>query len=55
MFKALIPDCVPPQWMMLTLIAVLFVWGFSKRVQNEVQAEEIITARKQVKPKWIEL
>lgn len=31
MFKAIVPDHVPPQWMMLTLIATLFVWGFSKR------------------------
>jgi len=35
MFKALIPDHVPPQWMMLTLIAVLFTWGFSQRVVPE--------------------
>jgi YkoY family integral membrane protein len=34
-FKALIPDHVPPQWMMLTLIAVLFTWGFSQRVVSE--------------------
>lgn len=32
MFKAIVPDHVPPQWMMLTLIATLFIWGFSKRV-----------------------
>jgi YkoY family integral membrane protein len=31
MFKAIVPDHVPPQWMMLTLIATLFAWGFSKR------------------------
>ncbi|RAM51332.1 MAG: hypothetical protein C6Y22_13400 [Hapalosiphonaceae cyanobacterium JJU2] len=37
MFKALIPDHVPPQWMMLTLIVVLFTWGFSKRATPEVQ------------------
>ncbi|MBD2499488.1 TerC family protein [Anabaena azotica] len=37
MFKALIPAHAPPQWMMLTLIAVLFTWGFSKRVTPEVQ------------------
>lgn len=35
MFKALVPDHVPPQWMMLTLIVVLFAWGFSKRVVPE--------------------
>ncbi|MCP6762104.1 MAG: DUF475 domain-containing protein [Fischerella sp. CENA71] len=37
MFKALIPDHVPPQWMMLTLILVLFTWGFSKRTTPEIQ------------------
>jgi len=37
MFKALIPDHVPPQWMMLTLILFLFAWGFSRRVAPEVQ------------------
>ncbi len=41
MFKALIPDHVPPQWMMLTLIVVLFTWGFSKRNLPEVQ--EVLT------------
>ncbi|KAB8334156.1 DUF475 domain-containing protein [Scytonema tolypothrichoides VB-61278] len=39
MFKALIPDHVPPQWIMLTLIAVLFTWGFSRRVVPEVQGD----------------
>ncbi|MBW4631157.1 MAG: DUF475 domain-containing protein [Iphinoe sp. HA4291-MV1] len=39
MFKALIPDHVPPQWMLLTLIVVLFTWGFSKRVVPEVQSD----------------
>lgn len=40
MFKALIPDHAPPQWMMLTLIAILFTWGFSRRVMSEVSTEE---------------
>ncbi len=38
-FKALVPDHVPPQWMMLTLILLLFTWGFSKRVNPEFEAE----------------
>jgi YkoY family integral membrane protein len=25
------PDLVPPEWMLLVLVACLFVWGFSKR------------------------
>ncbi|MBP5971857.1 DUF475 domain-containing protein [Brasilonema sp. CT11] len=46
MFKALIPGHVPPQWMMLTLIVVLFTWGLSKRVTPEVQevfTQEVLT------------
>ncbi|NMG05668.1 DUF475 domain-containing protein [Brasilonema sp. UFV-L1] len=39
MFKALIPDHVPPQWMMLTLIVLLFTWGFSRRVVAEIQRD----------------
>lgn len=31
------PDLVPPEWMMVSLIAVLFVWGFSKRIQLPLQ------------------
>lgn len=38
--RALLPDYAPPEWMMLTLIAVLFTWGFSKRVAPEVQGDE---------------
>ncbi|MBD2100615.1 TerC family protein [Leptolyngbya sp. FACHB-261] len=29
--RALLPDWVPPEWIMLTLIAALFAWGFSRR------------------------
>ncbi|MBW4597202.1 MAG: DUF475 domain-containing protein [Brasilonema angustatum HA4187-MV1] len=42
MFKALIPDHVPPQWMMLTLIVVLFTWGFSQRVVPGVNPDAIL-------------
>lgn len=37
LFKALLPDYEPPEWMMLTCIAMLFAWGFSKRALPEVQ------------------
>ncbi len=37
LFKALLPDYEPPEWMMLTFIAALFAWGFSKRALPEVQ------------------
>ena len=28
------PEMVPPEWAMISLIAVLFVWGFSQRVSD---------------------
>ena len=31
------PASVPPEWVMISLIAVLFVWGFSKRIQLPLQ------------------
>ncbi|MBD2257764.1 DUF475 domain-containing protein [Pseudanabaena sp. FACHB-2040] len=27
------PDWVPPEWIMISFIAVLFTWGFSKRIE----------------------
>ena len=35
MFKALLPEYAPPEWVVLTCIAILFAWGFSKRVMPE--------------------
>lgn len=32
--KAVQPDLVPPDWMVLTMVGALFVWGFSKRVDE---------------------
>ncbi len=32
---------VPPEWMMVTAVALIFVWGFSKRSLAEVQAVEV--------------
>ncbi len=34
--KALLPDYEPPEWTVLTFIAVMFAWGFSKRAVPEV-------------------
>lgn len=31
------PDLVPPEWVMVSLIAVLFTWGFSQRIQTPLQ------------------
>lgn len=39
LFKALLPDYEPPEWTVLTLIAVLFAWGFSKRALPEPQGD----------------
>ena len=39
--KAVLPDYVPPEWMVLVLIAALFAWGFSKRNLPQVQEVEI--------------
>ncbi|MDK3155828.1 TerC family protein [Kamptonema cortianum] len=33
------PDLVPPEWLMLSLIAALFVWGFSKRTVSHLEEE----------------
>ena len=33
--KALQPDLVPPDWMVLAMIGGVFIWGFSKRSQSE--------------------
>jgi YkoY family integral membrane protein len=39
LFKALLPDYVPPEWAVLMFIAVMFAWGFSKRILPEAQAD----------------
>lgn len=34
------PDFVPPEWIMISLIAVIFAWGFSKRNDQEQELLE---------------
>ncbi len=36
------PNWVPPEWVMISLIFILFFWGFSKR--NEPEEDELIQA-----------
>jgi YkoY family integral membrane protein len=36
-FRALFPYYLPPEWLILTLIASLFTWGFSQRVLPETE------------------
>jgi YkoY family integral membrane protein len=48
LLRVINPDFVPPEWLMVVLIALLFTWGFSKRVeklanQTESAAAEIKT------------
>jgi len=44
LFKALKPEIVPPEWLMIVAIAAVFAWGFSKRkpekAETETQIEE---------------
>ncbi|NET36915.1 MAG: hypothetical protein F6K19_33625 [Cyanothece sp. SIO1E1] len=35
LLRVLNPDFVPPEWIMISLITVLFIWGFSKRSESE--------------------
>ncbi len=34
LLRVVSPDLVPPEWMMVSLIAALFAWGFSRRIQR---------------------
>lgn len=37
LLRVINPDHVPPEWVMVTLIALLFAWGFSRRIQKPLQ------------------
>lgn len=37
LLRVINPDRVPPEWVMVTLIALLFAWGFSRRIQKPLQ------------------
>jgi YkoY family integral membrane protein len=39
LIKVINDHLVPPQWAMVSAIAVIFAWGFSQRVQVETRAE----------------
>jgi YkoY family integral membrane protein len=34
------PEFVPPEWIMISVIALLFAWGFSKRNEGSVEKKE---------------
>ena len=44
LIKVFNDSLVPPQWMMITAIALLFIWGFSKRVEQEPPISSNINA-----------
>lgn len=37
--KAVHPDIVPPDWIVLAMIGVLFAWGFSRRTEAQMSAD----------------
>jgi len=39
LFKALKPEVVPPEWLMIVAIAAVFAWGFSKRKPEKPELE----------------
>lgn len=47
LLKAIDPALVPPEWLTIAIIGVIFVWGFSERTLPE-PAEEDETARSSV-------
>jgi YkoY family integral membrane protein len=38
--RVVLPDFVPPEWLMISAIGLLFAWGFSKRVKPEASQSE---------------
>jgi YkoY family integral membrane protein len=36
--RVVVPDFVPPEWLMISAIGLLFAWGFSKRVEDQSEA-----------------
>jgi predicted tellurium resistance membrane protein TerC len=32
--RVIYPALVPPEWVMVTAIAIIFAWGFSKRIES---------------------
>jgi YkoY family integral membrane protein len=37
--RAIRPELVPPEWVMVAAIALVFIWGFSKRTDMELVAQ----------------
>ncbi len=39
LLRVVLPEFVPPEWVMVSLISMLFIWGFSKRSPDPVPPE----------------
>jgi YkoY family integral membrane protein len=46
--RAINPELVPPEWLMVSAIALIFLWGFSKRNVPESEVKVEIETRQQV-------
>ncbi len=42
LLRVVYPEFVPPEWGMVCMIVVLFIWGFSKRIEEETAALETV-------------
>ncbi|TAE55292.1 MAG: TerC family protein [Nostocales cyanobacterium] len=40
LIKVINEDLVPPQWIMVSAIAIILTWGFSKRTETEIETQE---------------
>ncbi|NER35949.1 MAG: DUF475 domain-containing protein [Oscillatoria sp. SIO1A7] len=40
LLRVINPNMAPPQWLMISIIALLFIWGFSERTPETVEATE---------------
>lgn len=50
--RVVVPDFVPPEWLMISIIGLLFAWGFSKRkVDTKILSQqELATGLDTLKP-----
>lgn len=48
LIKVFNDQLVPPQWVMFSSIAVIFAWGFSKRVEVETKVEVKVKTREEL-------
>ncbi|MFB2917955.1 MULTISPECIES: TerC family protein [Aerosakkonema] len=47
--KAINENLVPPEWLMISTIALIFVWGFSKRtpIDSELKKDSVVEVQKE--------